>query len=756
MTAEALAYNRIAGLIKQAGLVAPLDGIRVLSILFFISGLPALIYQLTWQRALFRIFGVNIESVTIVVTAFMLGLGLGSLLGGLVSQRRLLPILPLLCAIELLTGAFGLFSISIFESVGTLALGIPLPATAAVCLALVLVPTLLMGATLPLLVGHLVATSPGVGVGRPVGELYFVNALGGAVACLLATLVLFPFLGMHGSILVGVAGNLTVGLSAIALHLGRGHWDVGGEPAMPALQVERHPAELTFAPVLGLACLGGFVSLSYEIFFFRVVSFATANSAAAFSLTLGAFLMGLACGAQSGAQACRHGSREGLRRVVLALALANLLGFLFLPLLAATSFLGSGLAGVAILLVFLVAMLWGTVLPVLAEVGIVADSRAGLRTGQLYLANIIGSAAGSIITGFVLMEHFPLSELPVALLIAGLSCTVLMAWAMPLADRTRLGVAAGAIAAAGAGVLLCPALTSQTLEALLWNNEPHGPFARVVENRSGIITVDSDDVVFGHGAYDGRFSTDLVHDKNGIVRPFALSLYHAAPREVLLIGLASGSWAQAIASNPMVEHLTVLEINPGYVELVRERPEVASLLFNPKVRLVFEDGHRWLRRNPERRFDAIFSNTTYHFRANTTNLLSGEFLRLVDDHLAPSGTLFYNTTDSARAQRTACLGYPHGLRFINHMLVSDEPIRLDFARWRRMLTTSRIDDRPVIDVSREEDSEMLEKLVSALSAPPGEGGLIERCDQILKRTAGLTPITDDNMGTEWRHAFGME
>src|SRR5881275_1065437 len=78
---------------------------RVLCVLFFFSGFPALIYQLTWQRALFRIFGVNIESVTIVVTAFMLGLGLGSLLGGLVSKRRDIKPLLLLATIELATGA---------------------------------------------------------------------------------------------------------------------------------------------------------------------------------------------------------------------------------------------------------------------------------------------------------------------------------------------------------------------------------------------------------------------------------------------------------------------------------------------------------------------------------------------------------------------------------------------------------------------------------------------------------------------------
>src|SRR5215510_1012209 len=101
---------------------------RVLCVLFFFSGFPALIYQLTWQRALFRIFGVNIESVTIVVTAFMLGLGLGSLAGGWLSKRRRLPLLPLLAVIELLTAAFGIVSLAIFDQVGAWTAGWPLPA----------------------------------------------------------------------------------------------------------------------------------------------------------------------------------------------------------------------------------------------------------------------------------------------------------------------------------------------------------------------------------------------------------------------------------------------------------------------------------------------------------------------------------------------------------------------------------------------------------------------------------------------------
>src|ERR1700732_1381901 len=88
---------------------------RILCVLFFFSGFPALIYQLTWQRELFRIFGVNSESVTVVVTAFMLGLGLGSLAGGWLSRRRGISLLPLLAAIEIITAGFGIVSLGVFE-----------------------------------------------------------------------------------------------------------------------------------------------------------------------------------------------------------------------------------------------------------------------------------------------------------------------------------------------------------------------------------------------------------------------------------------------------------------------------------------------------------------------------------------------------------------------------------------------------------------------------------------------------------------
>src|SRR6266436_10391973 len=111
----------VAGHAAPAGLAAQAKGrtgLLAISVIFFLSGFSALIYQITWQRALFSIFGINVEAVTVVVTGFLLGLGFGSLLGGSLSQTTRINLLTLFGMIELAIGLFGLSSLSIFQWVG--------------------------------------------------------------------------------------------------------------------------------------------------------------------------------------------------------------------------------------------------------------------------------------------------------------------------------------------------------------------------------------------------------------------------------------------------------------------------------------------------------------------------------------------------------------------------------------------------------------------------------------------------------------
>ncbi len=175
---------------------------------FFFSGFAALVYQVVWQRSLFAIYGVNIESVTIVVAAFMLGLGLGSTGGGALSARPNAPLLRWFAAVELSIGLYGLASLHLFRWVGGLTAGASGIATFALTFALVLVPTSLMGATLPLLVAHAVKRSGNVG--KSVGMLYFTNTLGSAVASFAAAVVLLGKLGQTRTVYVAALANFGV------------------------------------------------------------------------------------------------------------------------------------------------------------------------------------------------------------------------------------------------------------------------------------------------------------------------------------------------------------------------------------------------------------------------------------------------------------------------------------------------------------------------------------------------------------------
>src|SRR3954467_6250749 len=185
-------------------------------LVFFLSGFAALLYQIVWQRALYAIYGINIESVTMVVTAFMLGLGLGSIAGGIVSKDPKRPVLLMFSLVELGIGIFGAVSLGVFHGVGEATLGMSALGTFFVTFLLVLVPTLLMGTALPLLVAHLVRSSGNVG--KSVGTLYFVNTLGSAFASAAAVLYVMGHAGQAGSVRVAAVLNLTVSVLAFIAH----------------------------------------------------------------------------------------------------------------------------------------------------------------------------------------------------------------------------------------------------------------------------------------------------------------------------------------------------------------------------------------------------------------------------------------------------------------------------------------------------------------------------------------------------------
>lgn len=189
-------------------------GNRLVYIVFFVSGMAAVLYQLAWQRALFVTYGTNNESITAIVAAFMLGLGLGSLFGGRLSYHTRISRVKLFAGMEACVGAYGVVSLPILHFVGESTAGVSVAASMALSFLLIVFPTVLMGGTLPILVQYLVERN--LAVGEAVGELYYVNTLGSAAVCLVAGLLLFGTLGLSGAVYVAVAMNFTVAATTLS------------------------------------------------------------------------------------------------------------------------------------------------------------------------------------------------------------------------------------------------------------------------------------------------------------------------------------------------------------------------------------------------------------------------------------------------------------------------------------------------------------------------------------------------------------
>jgi spermidine synthase len=512
-----------------------------------------------------------------------------------------------------------------------------------------------------------------------------------------------------------------------------------------------------------VAALTGLIALAYEILWYRVFSFVNKGSPMTFGLLLGFYLLGVALGSLVSRAYCKNKAKTfdpaQLRLLAGFVFFAQLVAWSVIPALGWVVTRASWVWALGP--VALSAMLLGAALPLVAHFGIAPDDRAGARLSYVYLANIIGSATGSLVTGYVALDRWPLQSVALTVAATGF----VLVGGLLLAGRARRGggvLAWAALLAAAAGVYtFTPSAFDRIWEKLQFKKElgEGFRFGRIVENKSGVITVTPSGEVYGGGAYDGIFNAGVKHDRNGIFRTYSLGALRSTYDEALMIGLASGSWAQVVVNLPGVKKLTVVEINPGYLELIGEHPEAAWLLTDPRVEIVIDDGRRWLQRHPQRRFDLVVMNTTWHWRAHITNLLSREYMQLVKSRLVDGGVFFFNTTHSEDAMKTSLDVFAHGLRIYNCMAVSDGPLVYDKERWRALLTGFHIQGSPVLDVANEDDRARLDDLVdyadSIRETPPSREGL-ESEVSLRARLGDARVITDDNMVPEWKDALSEQ
>jgi len=500
---------------------------------------------------------------------------------------------------------------------------------------------------------------------------------------------------------------------------------------------------------LSAAC--GFISLSYELLWFRVYFIAKGSLASCFAVLLGAYLFALAFGALWAHRFCKKDQRDFsqyLRSIAEALVAAYSIAFISIPAFAWYCTLvhqQNRLPWLA-----LPAALLGAAFPLVVHYSVSPDGRAGARLSYLYLANIVGSAAGSLLTGFWLMDVWTIRQISLFALALGLLISGILYGACrfsPAVLLARLGAlaAVGAAAWFGATPLFDGIYERIQLGTQYTSNYR---FAEVLENRNGVITITPEKSVYCSGMYDGAINVSpRKPDKNQILRAYGISALHPKPQDILMIGVSMGAWGQVLANHPDLRKLTIVEINPGYLRLIHKFPEVASLLHNPKVEIAIDDGRRWLARNPDRRFDVIVFNQGAHWVSSSAHVLSQEFQELARAHLSPGGIYYFNTTGARRAQRTAALTFRDVRRVFQWIAASDAPIGFDAERLRKMLWAYRIDGHQVLVESKPEDRLEVERILAELQ------GQQESRQQILDRTASLAVITDDNMGYEWNNAI---
>lgn len=682
--------------------------------LFFLSGMPALVYQVVWQRVLSLHFGVDVYSTAITVAVFMLGLGLGSLAGGRLADRVRRPGL-LYAAAEALTGLYGLTSLVLMGIVGERFAGAGLVLLVPLEGALLLPPTLLMGATLPLMARAVIGEE--AVLGRQVALLYGVNTGGAALGALLAAWLLVGLLGFDGTVLAAAGLNLALALG-VALLFGRpgapvARQEPAAAPAGSAAAVPPWPL------VWALAALSGLVALGFQLAAYRLLTILLKGSAYTFGTLLFVFLTGIALGSLLWRRALDPVAslrRFALSQTVIALWLLFLALFLVhgagLPglrhLLAASFFITyrpepallEGVVDLVTLYSALDILFWpalflavptlamGVGFPALIRAGSASLARLGRSLGGLYLANILGSGAGSLLVGFWLLDRFG-SERALQAVTALAAVTALLALA-GARGRPVTRPAGLAVAVLAASLLVFPAPGSLLRTVHLAGFEGVG-FA-FAETRTGVVALRRQERVVAFpeeekllhetrlyvgGAQHGRLDAPPLALREGAARldeEWALAA-HPQPRRVLLIGLGDAEMAELVLARPEVAGLTVVELDAGLRRLLGGTERGRRVFADPRLRYVVDDGRRWLLANPDERFDFVFMFPVPAGHAYYTNLYSREFLDLVRARLAPGGMLALRTSDSYASARTLALAFPAVLRLgSDFYLASTAPI----------------------------------------------------------------------------------
>ena len=668
-----------------------------------LSGAGGLIYQLAWTRWLASITSATHTAQALVLAVFMTGLALGAWLGGRLSWRAPRPLLAY-AGVEVVAAVLAGLSVPVIpvsHALRDLAVSSGLSPVTGLWVQLaglgacLLLPTTLLGASLPLVIEHFDRSHGRGGKGRTsraTALLYGWNTAGAAAGCLAAGYVTIESFGLARTIWIGMGCALLAAAVAALL------------PAPAAREAEPAAAESPSAGAgawdgggsgkawTAAACLAGFTGLGAEVLWTRMVSLVVPTTVYALAQVLAAVLIGIALGGGLAAWTLRgSGTLASLRRraaLLLALAalavagvplaLLGIAGDLSLELELATGLTPE--FGLLIVILAPPAGLLGAALPILAG----ARSRSGRSAGtfgSLYAANTFGGVAGSLAVGFALLPLLG-SRTSTALLVLG--AAALSAWFLAGTGASlRSWLLPGCLCAAACLLVAAVDTPRDLYRARL------GPGEKILEFREGST---SDVMVTEDSAGARRLwinSSWVAADRGGHrILGHLPALLAASPERILGIALGTGQTFAAILQHG-VRELYCVELDPGVIELSRRWFAGANqgLLDKPEVVLHRDDGRAFMR-TTDKRFDLVVVEPLQPWSAGTTNLYTVGFYEEAEAVLKPGGIVaqwvpFYGQSpgDVRSMVRSAMEAFPHSSLWLDNrdgiLLLSREPQVID-------------------------------------------------------------------------------
>lgn len=684
---------------------------KILLVCALLSGAAGLLYQVIWNRELLLLFGSTSAAAAAVVAAFMGGMGIGAWGIRHFLVRHQPAKLGLYALLELGIAGYALLFHPLLSWLQTLypglwhaALGDPMQLNLlrlGLGLVILGLPTLAMGATLPLLISAL--QSDHSRASKSVGWIYGLNAGGGALGAALAGLLLLPALGLTGTRFAGVLLSVAAALLAFLARFARAAF-LPTRPSTPELtsevQSRLNPYPMS-RRIMSLALIGtGFASMGYEVLWTRMLVLITGSSTYAFSLMLALYVAGVGLGSLWLAAKVARLRTPGdvfahLQIGVAVLVIAGLWLFAHYPGWQLELYqtwgvnFAVGLAIDAILAALIIVpptLLLGAAFPVAIE-ALGSRDRAG-STSTVLATVALGNAAGALVAGSVLVPWLGLKDALVALASLSGLCALVVAFTHFSSVAGRRVSAATGIVLVALGSLLVPhwdplLLTSGVYErAPVYLNLLGGSVHldrllktyRLLDYQEGnqaVVSVIRFPTLRTRPhlalSIDGKVDASTGKDMSTQILSGDIGmLLRPAARNVLVVGLASGVTAGSVEQWPGVKHLVVAEISPAVVRAARWfAPFNHDALRDPRLHLVLDDARHYL--NVTRRhFQVAVSEPSNPWLSGPARLFTQQFFRLVRDHLTPDGVfvqwvpLYGLSTPLLKAEvRTFLSVFPH-------------------------------------------------------------------------------------------------